>query len=332
TLVEGFFPKVEVTERPAAQARGGLTTLGLPYAKDARITCHLAAFLGKQLSAADELQGFSPKEGARFIHPTALLLNGGVFKSDSLGERLLEVLNRWLASDGAPAARLLSGADLDLAVARGAAYYGYVRKGKGVRIRGGVAASYYVGVESAMPAVPGFPTPIEALCIAPFGMEEGTSAELPHDEFGLVVGEPVRFRFFGSTVRRDDPVGTRLDYWAEGELEELDEIEMNLPAEARQAGEIVPVHLAAHVTEVGTLQLEAVAKGSDERWKVEFEVRAGETPRSEEPASFEDVPENPLASKTEETEDDAPEVELEGASESRGEEEGGKKSFWPFNK
>lgn len=330
TLVEGFFPTLEVTERPAAQARGGLTTLGLPYAKDPRITCHLAAFLSKQLAAADELQGFAPKDGARFIHPTALLLNGGLFKSESLGQRLLDVLNRWLDSDHAPAARLLAGADLDLAVARGAAYYGFVRKGKGVRIRGGTAASYYVGVESAMPAVPGFPPPLEALCIAPFGMEEGTSAELPHDEFGLVVGEPVRFRFFSSNVRRDDPVGTRLDYWTEDELEELDEIEMNLPAETHQAGEVVPVHLAAHVTEVGTLQLEAVATTSGERWKVEFEVRASETPKSDEPASFEEVPENPLAENAPAESEETVHSDTAGSTEDR--DAGGKSAFWPFKK
>jgi hypothetical protein len=114
------------------------------------------------------------------------------------------VLNDWLAAEQAPPARLLSGADLDLAVARGAAYYGFVRKGKGVRIKGGTAASYYVGVESAMPAIPGLPPEIEALCLAPFGMEEGTEVELPDDEFGLIIGEPVRFRFFASKIRRDD--------------------------------------------------------------------------------------------------------------------------------
>jgi len=293
TLVEGFFPKVDVTDKPAVQARTGLTTLGLPYAKDARITCHLAGFLNKQLNAAGDL-GFNLPEGARFIHPTALLLNGGVFKSEPLAQRLLSVLNSWLQADGAPAARLLHGADLDLAVARGAAYYGYVRKGKGVRIRGGTAAAYYVGVESAMPAVPGFPPPIEALCIAPFGMEEGTHADLPHDEFGLVVGEPVRFRFFGSNVRRDDQVGMRLDWWPDNELEELDEIEVHLAADNRQPGDIVPVHLAAQVTEVGTLQLEAVATDNGQRWKVEFDVRAGEKVASEEPGSFEAVPENPV--------------------------------------
>jgi hypothetical protein len=127
-----------------------------------------------------------------------------------------------------------------------------------------------------MPAVPGFPPPIQALCIAPFGMEEGTEAELPPCEFGLVVGEPVRFRFFGSTVRRDDQVGARLEYWSEEEVEELDEIEVTLSADNHAIGDVVPVHLAARVTEVGTLQLDAVAQDGTQRWKVEFDVRAGD--------------------------------------------------------
>ena len=273
TLVDGFFPRVPLTERPATQARTGLTTLGLPYAQDARITAHLAAFLGRQVGATQELQGFDHDAGARVLRPTAVLLNGGVFKSGVLANRLLDVLNSWLADEQAPAARLLQGADLDLAVSRGAAFYGYVRKGRGVRIRGGTAAAYYVGVESAMPAVPGFPPPVEALCIAPFGMEEGTEATLPPYEFGVVVGEPVHFRFYASNVRRDDQVGSRLDGWSDDELEELPEIEVVLPAEQRQPGDIVPVHLAARVTEVGTLQLEAVARDGGQRWNVEFDVR-----------------------------------------------------------
>jgi hypothetical protein len=132
-----------------------LRTTGLPYAQDAAITRHLAAFLGKQQGAADDLKDVNLPEHATFLHPTAVLFNGGVLKGKALADRLIEVLNSWLAAETAPEARLLAGADLDLAVARGAAYYGYVRKGKGVRIKGGTAASYYVGVESAMPAVPG---------------------------------------------------------------------------------------------------------------------------------------------------------------------------------
>ncbi len=276
-LVEGFLPEVPVNEKPVSRPRSGLRTAGLPYAQDAGITRHLAAFLSKQLSATDELKDINLPENASFLQPTAVLFNGGVLKARVLSDRLMQIINSWLASEQAPEARLLEGADLDLAVARGAAYYGYVRKGQGVRIRGGLAASYYVGVESAMPAVPGMPPEIEALCIAPFGMEEGTEESLPDEVFGLVVGEPVRFRFFASNNRREDQVGTRLEYWSEDELEELDEIEVTLPEEGRRVGEIVPVHLSSAVTEVGTLELHAISEQDEQqRWKIEFDVRAGE--------------------------------------------------------
>lgn len=275
-LVEGFFPKVAITERPVNPTRTGLRASGLPYAQDAAISRHLAAFLAKQQNATDELKDINLPEHATFLHPTAVLLNGGVLKANTLADRLMEVLNSWLVAEQVSKARLLADADLDLAVARGAAYYGFVRQGKGVRIKGGTAAAYYVGIESAMPAVPGLAPDIVALCIAPFGMEEGTSEELPNDEFGLVVGEPVRFRFFASTIRREDKVGTRLDYWTDEELAELDELDITLPEEGRRSGEIVPVHLCAAVTEVGTLELQAVSQKDSGRWKIEFDVRAGE--------------------------------------------------------
>ncbi|MCP3022156.1 Hsp70 family protein [Cupriavidus basilensis] len=274
-ILEGFFPQVDGSARPVSRARAGLTQLGLPYAQDPAITRHLAAFLGRQVAALAEMEGLAgaPAQGATFLHPTAVLFNGGVFKSALLVERILQTLNGWLAAEGAAPARLLGGADLDLAVARGAAYYGYVRRGKGVRIRGGTARAYYIAVESAMPAIPGFEPPIQALCVAPFGMEEGTEAPLPEQEFGLVVGEPVHFRFFGSSVRRQDQVGTLLDFWGPEDLQELDEIQATLPPEGRTPGEVVPVKLHARITEAGTLELEAVPRGTGERWKVEFDVR-----------------------------------------------------------
>ncbi len=293
TLVEGFFPQVESSARPVTRTRSGLTQLGLPYAQDAGITRHLAALLGRQTSATTELEGFSghgAKETAdtaaesttapaTFLHPTAVLFNGGVFKSPLLTERTLSTLNAWLAADGAPAARMLSGADMDLAVARGAAYYGYVRHGNGVRIRGGTAQAYYVAIESSMPAIPGAEPPIQALCVAPFGMEEGSSVDLSQLQLGLVVGEPVQFRFFGSSVRRQDAAGALLDFWQPDELQELGEIRATLPAEGRPAGEVVQVTLRATATETGTLELTAVSAsptGADHKaecWKVELDVR-----------------------------------------------------------
>ncbi|RLT98080.1 Hsp70 family protein [Ketobacter sp.] len=269
TLVDGFFPQVGITEHPRQQPRGALTQMGLPYAQDAGVTRHLAAFLCRQANAAQDFFGSAQD----FIKPTAVLFNGGVLKAPKLAQRLMSVINGWLQQAGAEPARLLDGADLDLAVARGAAYYGYVRQGHGVRIRGGLASAYYVGIESAMPAVPGMPPPLQALCVAPFGMEEGTETTPGAQEFGLVVGEPVTFRFFGSTVRRDDQPGMLLDSWSDEELQELPPIQASLPAEGRSAGEVVAVTLAARVNELGTLCLEAIPREGDQRWQVEFDVR-----------------------------------------------------------
>jgi hypothetical protein len=185
----------------------------------------------------------------------------------------MDVIGGWVAAEGGAPPRELPGVDLDLAVAKGAATYGRVRSGRGIRIRGGTARAYYVGIETAMPAVPGMPAPILALCVAPMGMEEGTDAQL-EAELGLVVGEPAPFRFFASSLRHDDHVGTIVE--REAELDELPPIETTLPADAAEVGQVVPVKLRAHVTEIGTLELTAV----DERgraWKVEFNLRQSET-------------------------------------------------------
>lgn len=279
TLVEGFFPQNSLAERPQQARRGALKKLGLSYAADAGITRHLAAFLHKHRYAIDPedepvIAEDSSEDDHHFIQPTAILFNGGTLKSPLLANRLFSIINGWIEHAGGQPARLLDGADLDLAVAKGAAYYGNVRRGQGVRIRGGLASSYYVGIESAMPAIPGVEPPIQLLCVAPFGIEEGTEVDMPSEAFGLIVGEPVQFRFFGSTVRREDEVGTLLEYWEPDQLEELSAIEVTLPVVGeRSPGELVPVHLHAYVTAIGTLELEAVSSKSEGRWKVSLDVR-----------------------------------------------------------
>ena len=276
TLVEGFFPRCAAAARPLTRVRAALTQLGLPYASDPAITKHLASFLGRQVDATSGIPGFAVPAGRRLLHPTAVLFNGGVVKATPLRARLLETLNGWLEADGGAAVRVLSGEDPDRAVARGAAYYGLVRRGRGLRIRGGTARAYYVGIESPMPAVPGLSPPIHALCVAPFGIEEGSESTLPAHELGVVVGEAVTFRFFGSSTRRNDAPGTVLERWSAGELEELAPIQITLPADGRREGDVVPVRLQAHVTAIGTLKLEAVPLfplRDDERWKVELNVR-----------------------------------------------------------
>jgi molecular chaperone DnaK (HSP70) len=266
-LTDGFFPRCQVADLPATARRSGLAQVALPYAQDAGITRHLAAFLSRQ---APSLQ-----LSTAFAQPTAVLFNGGVFKAGPLKARVLEVLNGWLGAAGAKPVKELPGVDLDLAVARGAAAYGWVKNGHGIRIRGGTARSYYVGVEAAMLAVPGYTPPVRALCVAPFGMEEGTQADVPPQEFGLVVGEPTRFRFFSSSTRRDDGVGAMVeDAERAGDLEELPPIETTLSGEQR--GTLVPVNLQAAVTELGALEVRCLERGGKGQWKLELNVRERE--------------------------------------------------------
>jgi len=275
TLIEGFFPLVQASERPRARARAGLTQVGLPYASDPAVTRHLAHFLTRQAAALNQVPGFPATSGG-LLRPTALLVNGGVVKAPAVRARLLECLNGWLAADGAEAIRVLPGDDPDLAVARGAAYYANVRRGRGLRIRGGSARAYYVGIESPVPALPGMTPPVSALCVAPFGMEAGTHVELPNQGLCVVVGEPVEFRFFGSSVRRSDAPGILLERFKPSELEELSPIGVTLTADQRQQGEVVPVRLRVELTEVGTLELLAVPlepRTEDERFKIELNVR-----------------------------------------------------------
>jgi hypothetical protein len=273
-LLEGFFPAVSSQDMPQRARRAGLQELGLPYAADAAVTRHLARFLRQHASAA---QSTAVRRGPSGLAcPTHVLFNGGVLRAGLIRERLLAVLNGWLAEEGLPAVLPLTGEDLMHAVARGAAYYGLARQGRGVRIRGGVARTYYVGIESAMPAVPGVPSPLKALTVAPFGMEEGSAARIPDREFGLVVGQPAEFRFFSSPLRKDDAAGSMIEDPGE-EIEELAPMEVELPADGGNPGEVVPVTIESVVTETGQLQLWCVARDG-RRWKLEFNVRERAAP------------------------------------------------------
>lgn len=252
-LLGGFFPEVELGSLPQGKRRVGLTEIGLPYESDPAITRHLAGFLGDR-------------------RPTAILFNGGVFQAEGMRQRLLDITEAWYDEP----LKVLKGTDLDLAVARGAARYGLVKRGHGIRIRGGLSRAYYIGVELAMPAIPGMEPPIKAVCVAPQGMEEGTSLPVPEQEFGLVVGEPVEFSFLGSTEKNEDEVGAIHEDWEEDGIETLAAIGATLEVEAESGhspGSSVPVRLETVATEIGTLELYCVEKDGPGRWKLEFNVR-----------------------------------------------------------
>ena len=272
-LVEGFFPKVASGELPVRQRRVGFQELGLPYAADPAITKHLARFLSEQVrnspEAADIRRGPSG-----LACPTHILFNGGVMKAALLRDRVVEVLNQWLRKEGFDALgaeQTLEAPDLEHAVARGAAYYGKARRGRGVRIRSGASRTYYIGIESAMPAVPGMEAPLKALCVVPFGMEEGTEAAIPGREFGLVVGEPAEFRFLSSSVRKQDHVGSLLEDWG-ADIEELSPLEVTLKLDGH-LGTVIPVRLETRFTELGTLEVWCVSRDGTQRWKLELNIR-----------------------------------------------------------
>src|SRR5271157_6652993 len=277
-ILDGFFPLTKVTDLPRESRSAALQEFGLPYAPDPVVSKHLARFLTRSLinvkasPALTALVQSHPEtlEG-QYFKPTAVLFNGGVFNAAPIRKRVLDLLALW--NNGSPV-RELEGFQPDLAVAKGAALYGRNRAtGQGIRIKAGTARSYYIGLESSMPAIPGFKPPIKALCVVPQGMEEGSELLIDEREFGLVTGQPADFRFFASEVRSGDAPGQIIPN-AERELEETARIEVTLPTvEGFPEGQAIPVVINPIVTELGNLELWMKHTGSDRRWKVEFQVR-----------------------------------------------------------
>ena len=257
-LVNGFFPQCDLADHPSRQRQSGFVQLGLPFESDTAITRHIAQFLTDH-----------GVDGTPAI-PSRVLFNGGVFRADYLRERMLKVLSHWNAD---PVQTLNQSSDLDSAVARGAAYYGWAKCNGGIRIRGGTARSYYVGVETSGLAIPGAPRPLRAVCVVPFGMEEGSQTDVPSAEVGLVLGESVHFRFFSSSTRKQDQPGDTLDRWNDDELQETDSLEAELPPDDKLDDDYVPVRFQSRVTELGMFELWCVSTQTDQRWKLEFSVR-----------------------------------------------------------
>lgn len=264
-LIDGFFPKCALADRPESNVQSGFQDIGLPYESDPAITKQVAAFLSDHLS--DELNA------DRVTH---VLFNGGVFRSDAIRESMRSTIASWFETSPT----MLGGAnEFDTSVAAGAAFYGYTKNAGGIRIRGGTAKSFYIGIETAGMAIPGAPRPLRAVCVAPQGMEEGTELQVPGEQVGVVVGTPARFRFFSSTTRPDDQPGTRLNRWSPDELQESEPIELTLDAGKTSDAatttdrKFVPVRFESRVTELGMFELWCHGVQTDQRWKMEFNAR-----------------------------------------------------------
>lgn len=266
-LLEGFFPLSEPDEVAQRTARAGLTTLGLPYTTDTAVGRHVCTFLRRHVDAAI-------RAGAQICaglpRPDRVLLNGGVFNAPALVHRLEAVFEHWYG-ESIP---LLGHTSLDTAVAAGAVRFGLARRGIGEVIRGGTPRAYYIGIEGPQ----GEP---EALCIAPRGMEEGASCEVPDRVFDLLLDRPVAFPLYAYTGDRTDPPGALWplegEAGASGELESLPWLEtvVRFKGEAHDAGATVPVTLRANLTDIGALELFLVTVSlPPHRWRLEFSLHA----------------------------------------------------------
>lgn len=276
-VLDGFFPFTALAEQPTAKRSSGLHELGLDYASDPVLSKHIAHFLRRSylnIESNPALKTLAAGCLARqndidFIRPSAVLFNGGIFKAEPIRRRVLELLQTF--NNDQPL-RELSGSHFDLAVATGAAVHARRQiRGEGVRIKAGTARSYYIGLESSMPAVPGLVQPLKALCVVPQGMEEGSECSLSSQPFWLLTGQAVEFRFFSSSIRAGDPVGYCLE--DVDELEETARLEVTLPAISGQPAQQLPVLLHSRITALGTLELWMQHQHSDQRWKIEFDVR-----------------------------------------------------------
>ena len=260
-ILDGFFPAVDIDEHPKKNIRTGINRFSLNYAQDPAISKHLALFLSKQASQSES-----------FVAPKVVLFNGGVFKPTILRQQLISNINRWLKKAKKPIATELMGAEYDTSVAYGATIFGNALIGHGIKIKGGASHAFYIGIESPMPAIPGFEPEIEALCIATQGMENGELVTYDGEIFSLIVGEPVEFRFFAANRRADDKLGDIISNWEEAGLLELSPLCLTLSATNYKKGQLVPVHISALHTEIGTLELTAHALENKDQWKIAFET------------------------------------------------------------
>ncbi|MGD9763698.1 MAG: Hsp70 family protein [Candidatus Binatia bacterium] len=270
-VLDGFFPLVPADARPRRTPRAGLQEWGLPYAAEAEVSRHLAAFLAQH--AGDGADG-----DAALGFPDAVLFNGGALTPPLVRSRLGALLASW---HGGREPAVLESPNLDLAVSRGAAYYGLVRRGLGVRIGGGSARAYYLGLAASDELPPGM---VDVVCLAPRGMREGETVEITSPTFTVLANRPVSFPLFASSTRLGDAAGAVLRAERES-LHELPPIRTVLRFGRKLAATELPAHIGAGLTEVGTLEVWCHSLSTQHRWRLQFALReAGPGDDEESPA------------------------------------------------
>jgi hypothetical protein len=266
-LLDGFLPWCGRDAEPTSDRRPGLRELGLPFASDAAITRHLAAFLREAGGATGE------------VRPDAVLFNGGFFTPSEARQRVTEVVAEWFGREGdAWQPRVLANASPATAVAEGAAYAGLVRHGLGTRVGGGSPRAYFVGLGVASESA----HENRAVCVLPRGTEEGTTHVVEDRAFLVTSNRPLAFSLVSSLTRAD-----ALGDIVPGDDEHLHRhaplvTELRYGKRSRQVE--IPVVLEVHYTELGTLELWLLSKHTDHRWRLQFQLRALRGEAADRPA------------------------------------------------
>ncbi len=269
-ILEGFFPFVPVNEPPGGGRRAGITEWGLPYVQDPAVTKHMAAFW-------ERFRVLLTRETGRdALYPDFVLFNGGALTPRSIRERIRDVVAKWFDGDAGEDRRPeeLENPKPELAVAMGAAYYGLVRLGEGVRVGAGSPRAYYVEVAADAESSPLEPGTRRAVCLVPRGTEEGFEKQLSELAFEVLTNQPVSFQVFSSNTRLGDHLGDPVTL-SEEEITILPPIRTVLRYGKKGTATALPIRLAVRLTEVGTLELWCRSQQSPHQWQLQFDVRQG---------------------------------------------------------
>jgi len=262
-LMDGFFPLLDPDPHPPASAsRKGITEFGLPYEPEPAITRHLGWFLSRH--QADVL----PSPGRTFRAPDCILFNGGALKPPVIQERIRQAIRHWFRQEDPSLPRILENPDPDLAVALGAAYYGLVKTGRGVRVGSGSARSYYIGVGTDTTTSS---CRSQAVCLVERGLDEGSRIELENMDFQVLTNQPVNFDLYSSSFRSGDHCGQLIT--VDDSLTQLPSIQTVIQYGKKGEQIRIPVAIEAGYTEIGTLAIGCHSRISDHRWKLHFQLR-----------------------------------------------------------
>lgn len=267
-IIEGFFPAVSRHDTPTGARRTGLTEWGLPYVQDPAITRHMAAFWQRFAALLQQ------ETGRGTLYPDYLLFNGGALAPASIRQRIIEVVQSWFQEQAGPQwiPGELGNPRPELAVAMGAAYYGMVRLGDGVRVGAGSPRAYYLEVAAEAQPAEEEATPHTALCVVARGTEEGFATQLTQPAFQVLANQPVAFQLYSSSTRLGDQLGDLVTL-TEEEITTLPPIRTVLRFGKKGSAQTLPVQLAAHLTEIGTLELWCESQQTPHRWQLQFDVR-----------------------------------------------------------